>query len=181
MRYLDEIVKELIPPDDFQHRKDFSNAHLVGKLTRDEKIQVENKLIQMLQSENDHLIGETLALLKSKKALKLLHKKLNSTPEAATKIIWASCIDEINGGDSEMRDLALQQFDRINSKYNRINLFYYLARFEDERINNRIMSFIDDQDFLTAVNARQALEIDTEKIYNREKKVINTWWKFWMK
>ena len=181
MKTIDQIIDELIPPADYQHRNGFSNEHLVLNLTDQDKREVEKRLIEMLETKDDELIGETLAILKSTDSLTSLNKRLTSAKSATSKIIWASYINEIKGGDTEMKDLALKEFDNVRDKYSRITVFHYLSQFQDSRIKEKIQSYIDHSDYLTAYNARTALGIDTQEIVNRERNKDKNWWEFWKK
>jgi hypothetical protein len=49
----------------------------------------------MLETKDDELMGETLAILKSTDSLSSLNKRLNSAKSGTSKIIWASFINEI--------------------------------------------------------------------------------------
>jgi len=95
VKTIDHIIEELIPPADYQHRNGFSNEHLVLNLTVQNKQEVEKRLIKMLETKDDELIGETLAILKSTDSLSSLNKRLNSAKSGTSKIIWASFINEI--------------------------------------------------------------------------------------
>ena len=181
MKTIDHIIEELIPPADYQHRNGFSNEHLVLNLTDQDKREVEKRLIEMLETNDDGLIGETLAILKSTDSLTGLNKRLNAAKSSTSKIIWASYINEIKGGDNEMKNLALSEFDNVKDKYSRITIFYYLSQFRDNRINEKIRSYIHNSDYLTAYNARTALGIDTQEIVNKERNKNKNWWEFWKK
>lgn len=181
MKTIDKIIEELIPPADYQHRNGFSNEHLVLNLTDQDKREVEKRLIEMLETKDDELIGETLAILKSTESLTSLKKRLNSAKSATSKIIWASYINEIKGGDTEMKDLALKEFDFVKDKYSRITIFHYLSQFQDSRIKEKIGRYVDHSDYLTAYNARTALGIDTQEIVNRKRNKDKNWWEFWKK
>jgi hypothetical protein len=181
VKTIHQIIEELIPPADYQHRNGFSNEHLVLNLTDQDKRDVEKRLIEMLETKDDVLIGETLAILKSTDSLSGLSKRLNLAKSSTSKIIWASYINEIKGGDNEMKDLALNEFDNVKDKYSRITIFHYLSQFRDYRINEKIRSYIDNSDYLTAYNARTALGIDTQEIVNRERNKSKNWWEFWKK
>jgi hypothetical protein len=64
MRNIETIIKEIIPPDDYQHRNGFCNESYIDKLNDLEKIQVEDELINMFQKSDDLLIADTLAYMK---------------------------------------------------------------------------------------------------------------------
>lgn len=179
MKTIDEILSELIPPSDHQHRNGFSNEHLILKLSEKEKREVEKRLIEMLEKVEDPLIGETLVLLKSTDALTGLNKRLNSARSPALRIIWASYINEIKGGDKEMKDLVLIEFNKVRNKHVRISMFHYLSSFLDTDLNEKVRSYINHSDYLTAYNARRALGMDTQEIVDRERSKNKKWWEFW--
>ena len=183
MRNIEQLIKELIPPNDYQHRNGFSNEHIVLSLTENEKVEVEQNLIEILEQKDDDLIGETLTLMKSTDSLPTLQKRLNLTKSPTMKIIWASYINEIKNGDEEMKEIALNEMDKISEKYSRIGIFHHLAKFRDSQINDKIRNFINHQDYLTAYNARTSLGIETAELIKREqiKNGIETkkWWEIW--
>lgn len=167
MDSIDKIIEEVIPPANHESRNGFSNKHLILNLNEFDKKLVEKRLIRMLETKDDNLIGESLAILKSKESLPTLRKRLESAKSSISKIIWASFINEIHGDDMEMKELALKEFNCISDRYSLIIIFQYLIRFRDTRINEKIKSYINDSDYLTAYNARIALGIDTNKIENK--------------
>jgi hypothetical protein len=168
VRNIENLLKELIPPSDYQHRNGFSNEHIVLSLTENEKTEVERNLIDMLEKKEDDLIGETLTIMKSTDSLPTLKKRLNLTKSPTMKIIWASYINEIKSGDDEMKEIALTEFDKVLEKYTRIGIFYHLAKFCDSRINDKIRNYINHKDYLTAYNARTSLGINTADLIKRE-------------
>ncbi|WP_147321418.1 MULTISPECIES: hypothetical protein [unclassified Arenibacter] len=180
MRNIEQLIKELIPPNDYQNRNGFSNEHIVLSLTEKEKVEVERNLIEMPKQEEDDMIGETLTIMKSTDSLPTLQKRLNLTKSPTMKIIWASYINEINNGDEKMKEIALNEMDKISEKYSRIGIFHHLAKFRDSRINDKIRNFINHEDYLTAYNARTSLGMETAEIIKREqiKNGIGTkkWW-----
>ncbi len=183
MKNIDQLIKELIPPADYQHRNGFSNKHMVLKLKEAEKTEVEQKLIEMLETEDDDLIGETLVILKSTSSIPTLRKRLGLSEGPPRKIMWASYINEIKNGDEEMKEIALNEIDKIVDNFSLISVFHYLAQFRDSKINDKINNYINHEDFLVAVNARKVLGMDAEEIYKREraKKGVGTkkWWEIW--
>ena len=180
MRNINQLLKEIIPPSDYQHRNGFSNENIVLSLTENEKDEVEKNLIEMLDKTDDDLIGEALTIMKSTDSLTTLRKRLDLAKGSASKIIWASFINEIKDGDEEMKLIALNEMDEVTEKYSRISMFHYLSRFADSRINKKILGFINDTSYLIAYNARTALGIETAEIVKREqiKNGIKTkrWW-----
>ncbi|KAF2327388.1 hypothetical protein [Flavobacterium daemonense] len=180
MREIKQLLKEIIPPADYQHRNGFSNEHIILSLSEVEKVEVERNLIERLKKNDDILIGETLAIMKSENSLQALKKKLESTKRASTRIIWASYINEIKGGDEEMKNIALNEFGNVTEKYTLLSTFHYLSRLNDPRIKEKIRSYINHKDYLIAYNARTSIGIDTKDLIEREReKNKSKWWQFW--
>jgi hypothetical protein len=181
MTSIEKLLSKIIPPSDYQHRNGFSNNHILANLSNDEWIEVEEELIKILLKSNDNLVGETLSYMKSFKALPALRQKLNLSKNSTDKIIWASYIYIINPNEIEMKDIAFKEFANVKGWNNLIVLFYKLAVFKDERINERIESYVDDNDYLIAYSARTALGYDTKVLIEKEKlknNIKQPWWKF---
>jgi hypothetical protein len=184
MRDINQLLKEIIPPADYQHRNGFSNEHIILSLSEVEKVKVEQNLIEMLKANNDTLIGETLAIMKSKNSLQALKKRLELTKKPSERIIWASYINEIKGGDDEMKNIALNEIENVTETYTLISTFHYLSRLNDPRIKEKILTYINHKDYLIAYNARTSIGIDTKDLIARErekKKEKSKWWQFWKK
>jgi hypothetical protein len=181
VRNIENLLKELIPPSDYQHRNGFSNEHIVLSLSKNEKTEVERNLIEMLEKKEDDLIGETLTIMKSFNSIPTLKKRLSLSKSSTMKIIWASYINEIKSGDEEMKEIALAEFDNVSGKYSLIGIFHHLAKFSDSRINDKVRNYINHKDYLTAYNARTSLGIDTTEIIKREqiKNETRKWWEIW--
>ncbi len=180
MKDINQLLKEIIPPDDYQHRNGFSNEHIILSLTEKEKTEVEKYLIEMLEENDDDLVGETLSFMKSEKSLTALKKRLDSTKSSSSRIIWASFINEIKDGDEEMKKIALNEIENITEKYSLTLIFHYLSRFKDVRINAKIQSYINHKDYLIAYNARTSIGMETKDLIERERtKKKSSWWKFW--
>jgi hypothetical protein len=180
MRDINQLLKEIIPPADYQHRNGFNNEHIILSLSEIEKVEVEQNLIEMLKKNDDTLIGETLAIMKSENSLQSLKKKLELTKNASAKIIWASFINEIKGGDEEMKNIALNEFGNVTEKYTLISTFHYLSSLNDPRIKEKILTYINHKDYLIAYNARTSIGIETKDLIARERnKNKSKWWQFW--
>lgn len=180
MRDINQLLKEIIPPADYQHLNGFSNEHIILSLSEIEKVEVEQNLIEMLKKNDDTLIGETLAIMKSENSLQSLKKRLESTKNASSKIIWASFINEIKGGDEEMKNIALNEFENVTEKYTLISTFHYLSNLNDPRIKEKIRTYINHKDYLIAYNARTSIGIETKDLIARERnKNKSKWWQFW--
>jgi hypothetical protein len=139
------------------------------QLAEDEKTEVEKELICLLEKNDDCLIGETLAYLKSTDSLPALKLKLISSKIPESKILWASYINKINQGDIEMKNIAFEEFQKISNNYSLIGLFHILSNFNDKRINERITRYQKDEDYLVTYNAFTALGQDTKKLVANER------------
>jgi predicted secreted Zn-dependent protease len=184
MRDINQLLKEIIPPADYQHRNGFSNERIILELSEVEKVEVEQNLIEMLKKNDDTLIGESLAIMKSKNSLPTLKNRLELTKNPSTRIIWASYINEIKGGDEEMKNIALNEFENVKEKYSLISTFHYLSSLNDPEIKEKIRTYINHKDYLIAYNARTSIGIDTKDLITRErekKKNKSKWWQFWKK
>lgn len=180
MTDINKLIEEIIPPADYQHRNGFSNESIILSLSEQEKLEVEDRLIKMLSNSNDELIGETLVILKSKKALPILNDKLSKAKKPSLKIIWASYINEIEGGSDQMKNIAFEELKKVSGSYTLIEVFYYASRFNDSRINNEIRKFINHKDYLVAYNARKYLGLSTKEIQGRRLKNEKIrWWQYW--
>lgn len=179
MREINQLLKEIIPPSDYQHRNGFGNDDIIDSLFDSQKIEVEARLIDMLKQDDDTLIGETLAYMKSNNSLTVLLKRIELTTNPHVRIIYASCINEIKGGDEEMKKLALNEFEKVTEKYALLSTFHVLSRFKDSRVEEKIHSYINDKDYLIAYNAITSIGIDVTEIIKRERQKPKKWWQFW--
>ena len=162
MREIADIINEIIPQADYSHRNGFNNQPIIDQLDNSERLLLEDELINMIQNNDDLLIAESLAYIKSIKSLNVLKLKLDSVTKPMERIILASCIFKINPSESTMIDIAYDSFIKITDKYVLIGMFYYLAGFNDTRINQRIKSYYKHNDFLLAYNSKRAMGIDVE-------------------
>ncbi len=121
---IEELIEEIIPPSDYQHRNGFSNEPIIDKLTSKEKALVEDELICLLSKEAgkriDNLIVETLAYLKSEKSLPFLKKLLEGEVSDMAKLILAISIFEING-EKDMPSVAISSFKKISQRKDELN------------------------------------------------------------
>jgi hypothetical protein len=182
MTSIEKLYNQIIPPADYSHRNGFSNNHIIDNLSSDERVRIEEKLIENLSVSNDNLIGETLAYMKSFNALPLLRQKLESSKEPITRILWASYIYQIRPEEIEMKDIAFSEFINVHGKYELISLFHTLTIFGDKRIIERIATYTNDKDYLVAYNARTSLGQDTKELIEKEQiknKIYKPWWKVW--
>lgn len=163
---MEKTLKEIIPPSDYQHRNGFNNIPLIDKLTGEEKIQLENALINKLifesDTEPDSLIVETLAYLKSQKSVPVLRQLLEKNLYDITKLVIASSIYEING-DNDMIDIAIDVIKNIEHKkgayyvYKLTKAFYYLIKFKNAEINSIIEEYTRHKEYLITSNAKEVL------------------------
>ena len=150
-------LERLIPPDDFQHRWEFSNHHLVDELDDDEKKEIEDMLIEKLHIDTgDLLIIDTLSYLNSEKATPAMRNSLEICDNKLQKIIIAASIYKITH-DNATVDIAIDAFKQLHGKWDLVSVFSYLKVFEDSRINDMIKAYIDNPDFLISHNAKRAL------------------------
>src|SRR5690606_15542543 len=133
----------------------------------------------MLKQDDDTLIGKTLAYMKSNNSLPVLLERLELNKNPSVRITYASCINEIKGGDEKMKKLALNEFEKVTEKYTLLSTFHELSRFKDYRIDEKIYSYINHEDYLIAYNARTSIGIDVTEIINRERQKRKKWWQFW--
>ena len=114
----------------------------MDKLSLEEKSYIEDELIRKLDDSYDSLIIETLAYMKSIKALPLLYRLLNDDFNALSKIITATSIFQINN-DLKMIDIVVCNFNCLDDTYQQISAFYYLNQFKNEKTNDIISRLID--------------------------------------
>ncbi|HEY0426707.1 MAG TPA: hypothetical protein VGC76_02770 [Pyrinomonadaceae bacterium] len=163
---IEKLLREIIPPADYQHRNGFNNIPLIDKLTGDEKIQLEDALIHKLtfdlDIEPDSLIIETLAYLKSQKSLPVLRQLLEKNLYEITELIIATSIYEINR-DNDMIDIAINVVKKIEQKkgsyyiFKLTKAFDYLIKFNNAEINSIIEEYTNHKEYLIAYNAKDVL------------------------
>jgi hypothetical protein len=152
-------LEKIIPPDDYQHRYEFSNHHLVDELNNYEKKEIENLLINKLHTNpEDILIIETLSYMRSEKAVPAMINSLENCKNSLQKIIIAVSIYKINH-EKGMIDVAIDAFKQLYKKWDLVFVFSYLKKFNDKRINDMIKEYVDNPDFLISHNAKRALGI----------------------
>lgn len=163
---INEIIQKIIPPDNYQNRYDFDNRSIIDSLSYEEQKQVEELLIKLLMTKSDLLIVETLSYLKSEKSLPIFYSLLNSDCNEWAKIIISASIYSIKK-DNMMIDVAINAFKKFEQnqdnyfKFTVLPMFYYLARFRNERINDILEKYSKDSDYLIAYNANKALNNST--------------------
>jgi hypothetical protein len=155
---IENLLVEIIPPNDYAYRRDFTNHHLIDKLTIDEKILLEDALIKRLNTDRDLLVIKTLAYLKSERSLPALYTILEEETEAMPKLIIASSIFEING-DEHMVQTCISSFRMVDNKYSIIAAFYYLKKLNNAEADNLIREHTDHPEYPVSYNAKRFLGI----------------------
>jgi ribonuclease HII len=157
---IEQFIDKIIPPSDYQHRNGFSNTSLIDQLNVNEKKLIEDALInKLLTNKTDTLIVETLSYLKSERALPELYNFLKNCSDAMSKIVTAASIFEINA-DINMIDLSVSSLKELeeNKAYYMYTLptaFYYLAKFNDSKLNSIIGGYINHKEYLISYNAKR--------------------------
>ncbi|WP_417800422.1 hypothetical protein [Tenacibaculum sp.] len=152
-----ELYNEIIPPNNYEFRRDFDNTELVNSLSEENKTLIENLLIKDLENNEDILLIETLAKIGSKKSVELIKKKLINNKNLNERIIISYSIYFLTK-DTDMIREAYESFLKIDDKYSKVSMFYYLAKFNVLEIKNLISRFVEDEDFLVSYNAKRAIE-----------------------
>ncbi len=124
---LEELYRRIIPPDDYQHRKDFHNEEILDRLDEKQKLAIEKMLIRDLMKKCDVLIIESLAYLKSKQSINVIENHLKESKDPHDKIIIAWCLYSLDKDREKMVDIAHRSFLLIENNYTKTYLFYYLA------------------------------------------------------
>ncbi len=166
MTDINKLIAEIIPyPANRNNRDGFSNDHIIDKLSSDEKIEVENALIDKLSEHpEDTLIVETLAYMKSIKSIPILMNLLRNSSNEMSKLIIASSIYEINQ-DNGMVDIATNAFRKLDDNkdayytYKLISAFFYLVKFRNQEVNEMIRKYINHKEYLVSYNAKRAVGV----------------------
>nr|WP_298789348.1 hypothetical protein [uncultured Allomuricauda sp.] len=156
---INNFYAKIIPPDDYEHRRDFKNENLIDDLNNSEKKALENLLIEDLSSRMDLLVIETLAYIKSKKSVGLIEQKLDESTEPYDKIIIAWCLYSMDKDKDRMIKIAHDNFLLINNDYVKTTLFYYLGKFKEEKLNGVLKSYNNSKNVLLSHNSKAALEL----------------------
>ena len=205
MKNIKKLIEEIIPPNNYQNREHFSNEKIIDNLSDGERIKVEDQLLKLLKGTKDRLIGETLIYMDSERATPIFKENFTNTKEFNSKLFWATAIHKMEK-DSGMAELVLREVQNLEDKSSLHFFFYDLAGFKDERLNEIIRSYQDDDEYLVAYHALNSLGQDVSKAVNKsrakrknpspkrkkqpnkkkENKIENQitqkkkpWWKFW--
>ena len=164
---INKLVNKIIPyPADREHRDGFSNEKIIDSLSEEERGQVETALIHKLsQQSDDLLIVTTLGYLKSHKSLDILYGLLNNAKSIAMVII-ASSIYEI-AKDEKMIAIALEACEPLTNWWDLTGVFYYLAKFKNQRTDDFIRKYFDHKEYLVAYNATRAMGLPTDPVVKK--------------
>ena len=164
----DQIISQIVPPADYQHRNGFNNIPILEKLSIVAKQEVEKALIEKLKlqpsSHLDGLIIETLGYLKSERSLTLLNDLLGKEINDTLKLLIAATIFEINS-DDKMVDIAIEAFNKMDNKkdsyyvYKLTSAFYDLLKIDHQKTIHLVSQYINHSEYLISYNARRALEL----------------------
>lgn len=183
MEIKDKLLKQIILPITKPYSKDrewFSNNEILSKLNKEELRIVEKQLIEILKTNDDTLIPETLIKLKSIDSIPIMLDKLKLIKEPLSRIKWASFINEIKNGDKEMEAVAFRELEKFEFIYEaQGTIFHDLVKFKSERINNLIKKFIDHKYFLVAHHAKLVLNYDGYVESFKKNIPTKKWWQFW--
>ena len=158
----DELLKQIIPLAKYEYREGFSNHKIVDTLNEIERADIESKLINLLQSskEVDNLIVDTLAYMKSKNSLVTLKSLIKKQLPVIETLSIACAIYN----DESMIDLAIKNFEKITDNYTIMASFYYLFKFNNDRLDNIIKKFLNHEDYLVSYNAKRFIDLRTSQI-----------------
>lgn len=157
-----DLYRKIIPSDDYETRRDFDNEELIDNLDTNQRLLVEDMLIKGLEAKYDLLIIETLAYIKSTKSIPLIEEKLNTLKDSYEKVIIAWCLFSLNRDKDRMVKLAIDSFSQVSNDYSKTYLFYYLVKFDNEKINKLVESYCNSSNILLSHNSTTALKEQKE-------------------
>ena len=133
------LLKKIIPPKTREERDCFSNEEIIAELNQEEIKYIEKRLIDLLETDNDYLIAETLVYIKSEKSIPAIFKQLKKSSSSFEKIKWASFINEIRNGDKEMELIAYNECKKMKFIYEiQGTVFCDLIKFKSPRIEKYV-------------------------------------------
>ena len=183
MEINEELLNQIIPPITKPYNRDrewFSNDEILSSLNKEELRIVEQKLIEMLKTNDDILIPQTLVKMESINSIPVMLKKMEKIKNPLEKITWASFVNEIKKGDKEMEKIAFREFENFEFIYGiQGPIFHDLIKFESERINKLIESFVDHKYPLVSIHARKVLGYKNYSKPNKQDIPNKKWWEFW--
>ena len=160
MENIDKLLAKIIPPPTREEREGFTNTKILSELTAEELKIIEGRLINMLNTNDDYLIADTLVYLNSVDSLDTMRFRLGQANTAAERIRWAGFIYEINKDDPEMEQIAFKEFQGFEFIYGIDSIIFdHLIKFNSPRINELIKEFVDHKYFLVAYHAKRVLNL----------------------
>lgn len=153
-----ELYNEIIPPDNYESRRDFNNEYIIDRLNFNEKSEIEEMLLENLINNYDLLIIETLAYLKSKKSVNVIEKKLTEATNLFDKIVIAWCLFSLDKDKDKMINIAYDSFLKVENDYTKTYLFYYLVKFNNSKLNSLVESYTNSKNILLSHNSKTALK-----------------------
>lgn len=157
---IDELVSQIIPPNNYQHRHEFNNAPIIDKLNEEEKGLIVNGIIEKLKAARcDYLVIDTLVYLRAYEAIPELYECFKYCTKPGDRLVLASAIFQLNG-DAVMENIAMTSVMEMNKAPDRKRIYwtcFYLAPFNTKRVNDILADFVSDEDFFIAANAKRAL------------------------
>lgn len=183
MDKIEKLLKRIIPPvsrPDGKDREWFNNDKILSKLNENDLKIVEQRLIEMLKTNGDDLIPQTLIKLKSLDSIPNMQERLDIIKDPFRRITWATYINEMKNGDEEMETIAFEEFKKLEFIYQVQGIIFHdLIKFDSSRINNRIKEFTNHKYFLVAHHAREVLNLNDNSESNRNGITLKKWWEFW--
>lgn len=177
---IERLLRGIIPPDTREEREGFTNDEIISELNSEELKVVEERLIEMLKTNDDLLIGQTLVKMESVDSIPVLKKRLELEDSLFIKITWARLINDLKKGDPEMEQIAFEAFENLEFIYGtQGGVFLDLGAFDSPRINRKIEEFVDHKYFLVAHHAKMVLNHNGYADAYDRKRVYKKWWEFW--
>jgi hypothetical protein len=180
MRENELLLKKIIPPKTREERDCFSNEEIIAELNQEQIKYIEKRLIELLETDHDYLIAETLVHIKSEKSIPEIFKQLKKSSSSFEKIKWASFINEINNGDKEMELIAYNECKKMEFIYEIEGIvFCDLIKFKSPRIEKQIEKYIEHKYFLVNHYAKLVLNYNGYSDNYNQKSNSKEWWEFW--
>ena len=158
-RPIDEIIAEIIPPNDRTHREFFNNERLIDQLSENEKEAVESKLLSLFAKSGDALIARTLAYMKSGASVPVIREQLSNSVSPLKRLLFVSYMYYITS-DRQMVDIAVDAYSKLNDIYEKTSGLYLLRTFRSPETDSIIIENVKSPDNMISYNAKQALASD---------------------
>lgn len=161
---LETFYKDFLNANTWPQRKDGVPLDLLDNLNHSDKIIAESELLKHADLKDSWpIIG--LGYLKSTLALDKLYNLLDKGSKHI-KITIAHSIYLINN-DSYMIEIVIKETEKLNNKYEIIDILYMLRDFKDSRIDKILNDFCNHKDYLVAYNATRVLGLSTDKVVEK--------------